>query len=238
MMTLKILSALLSYPNDELRQALPELRAILAQEEGLPSSARVALGRLMDEIASGDVYAAQERYVSLFDRGRALSLYLFEHVHGESRDRGQAMVELAEVYRHNGYELAARELPDYVPLFLEFLAQIPMEEAQELLAGAMPVLSLVGARLVQRESAYSAVFEALEAIAGAPEELTAIRRQAAEEGPDQTLVQMDRIWEEEAVTFLDSSAPCGTDPGAAQPVRWVSDSGNRSETHSAQSGGY
>ena len=76
----------------------------------------------------------QERYVASFDRGRARSLYLFEHVHGESRDRGQAMVNLLEIYRRHEFELNARELPDYIPLFMEYLAQRPDGEALDLLA--------------------------------------------------------------------------------------------------------
>jgi hypothetical protein len=79
-------------------------------------------------------------YVRLFDRGRALSLHLFEHIHGESRDRGQAMVNLLEVYRQHGFELSARELPDYMPLFLEYLAQRPQEEALDMLADTLHVM--------------------------------------------------------------------------------------------------
>ncbi len=223
MMTLKILSALLSYPGAELRQALPELRLALTEENALPRARRRALEKLMNELGDSDLYAAQERYVALFDRGRALSLHLFEHVHGESRDRGQAMVDLVDLYRRHGFELSARELPDYLPLLLEFLAHVPAREAKALLAEAMPILTLIGARLSQRQSAYAAVFGALEAIAGKAANAAAIRRQAADEGPDQTVVQMDRIWEEEAVSFLGSpGAGCGSGATApTQPVQWI-----------------
>ncbi len=223
MMTLKILSALLSYPSAELRQALAELRVALSEENALPRARRKALEKLMNELKDSDLYAAQERYVALFDRGRALSLHLFEHVHGESRDRGQAMVDLVDLYRRHGFELAARELPDYLPLLLEFLAHVPAREAKALLAEAMPILTLIGARLSQRQSPYAAVFDALEAITGKAANAAAIRRQAADEGPDQTVVQMDRIWEEEAVTFLGSpGGGCGSRAAApTQPVQWM-----------------
>ncbi len=222
MIMLKVLSALLGYPRAELQDALPELEAVIGEDKTLPRAHRKALSALVDELRGEDLYTAQERYVALFDRGRALSLHLFEHVHGESRDRGQAMVDLIEVYRKNGFELSARELPDYVPLFLEFLSQIPPREAKDLLADAMPILTLLGARLERRESHYAAVFGALEAIGGRAPDARSIRRQVAEEGDDQSIVQMDRIWEEEAVTFLGGGdRSCGQGAAAEQPVHWV-----------------
>ena len=139
--------------------------------------------------------ALQEQYVATFDRGRALSLHLFEHIHGESRDRGQAMVNLLEVYRKHGFELNARELPDYIPLFLEYLAQRPVEEALDLLAETAHVLTLLGARLAERGNDYHAVFDALTALVGEPDDSAEIRHQAATEGPDQAIVNMDKIWD-------------------------------------------
>lgn len=166
----------------------------------------------------------QESYIGLFDRGRALSLHLFEHLHGQSRDRGQAMVDLLETYRRHGFELSARELPDYLPLFLEYLAERPADEALSLLADAMPVIALIGARLAERGSDYHVVFDALAALVGEPASIAEIRRQAATEGPDETVVNMDQIWEEEAVTFLANQGGCGINrpiPDAVQPVQWV-----------------
>lgn len=226
MIMLKVLSALLSYPTAELQDALPELGDIISADKTLPRPRRKALKALADELQDDDLYTAQERYVALFDRGRALSLHLFEHVHGESRDRGQAMVDLIEVYRRNGFELNARELPDYVPLFLEFLAHIPDRDAKGLLTDAMPVLVLLGARLDLRQSRYAGVFAALEAIGGATADAKSIRRKVAEEGEDQTIAQMDQIWEEEAVTFLGSpDRTCGMGTAAEQPVRWATPPG-------------
>lgn len=224
MKILKVLSALLCYPHADMQAALGEMAEALDAERLLPEPERQALRTLTTQMEQTDLMDLQERYVRLFDRGRALSLHLFEHVHGESRDRGQAMVNLLEIYRRQGFELNARELPDYIPLFLEYLAQRPDEEALDLLADAMPVMALLGARLAERGSDYHAVFDTLVALVGEPAELENLRRQAATEGPDPTIVNMDQIWEEEAVTFLASREACGASRGSRpeeQPVRWA-----------------
>lgn len=224
MKTLKVLSALLCYPQPEMQAALAEMATALAQENRLPESTRRALQALMNQMQRTDVMDLQESYIGLFDRGRALSLHLFEHLHGQSRDRGQAMVDLLETYRRHGFELSARELPDYLPLFLEYLAQRPADEALSLLTDAMPVIALIGARLAERGSDYHVVFDALATLVDEPASIADIRRQAATEGPDQTVVNMDQIWEEEAVTFLANQEGCGVNrplPGVAQPVQWV-----------------
>ena len=224
MKTLKVLSALLCYPQPEIQAALAEMAAALAEENRLPESTHRALQALINQMRRTDVMDLQESYIGLFDRGRALSLHLFEHLHGQSRDRGQAMVDLLETYRRHGFELSARELPDYLPLFLEYLAQRPADEALSLLTDAMPVIALIGARLAERGSDYHVVFDALAALVGEPASIADIRRQAAIEGPDETVVNMDQIWEEEAVTFLANQEGCGVNrplPGVAQPVQWV-----------------
>ena len=224
MKTLKVLSALLCYPQPEIQAALTEMTTALEQENRLPESELRALQMLMNQMRRTDLMDLQESYIGLFDRGRALSLHLFEHLHGQSRDRGQAMVDLLETYRRHGFELSARELPDYLPLFLEYLAQRPVDEALSLLTDAMPVIALIGARLAERGSDYHVVFDALAALVGEPASIAEIRRQAATEGPDETVVNMDQIWEEEAVTFLANQGGCGVNrpmPGAAQPVQWV-----------------
>ena len=224
MKTLKVLSALLSYPQPEIQAALGEMAEALDQENLMPEPERRALQAFMLRLERTDLMEWQERYVATFDRGRALSLHLYEHIHGQSRDRGQAMVNLLEVYHRHGFELNARELPDHIPLFLEYLAQRPAEEAMELLSEAMHVLALLGARLAERDSDYHVAFDALAALVGEPAEIADIRRQAATEGPDETLVTMDKLWEEEAVTFLANRAGCsaaGGSPREAKPVQWM-----------------
>jgi nitrate reductase delta subunit len=219
MRILKAMSALLCYPTPELIEALPDLAALISADRRLDPAHRAALGKLLEALRERPLIASQQRYIELFDRGRSLSLHLFEHVHAESRDRGQAMVDLLQLYESHGYELAARELPDYLPLLLEFLALIPAEAALQQLRDAAPILSLLGARLGERENPYRAVFDALADLVGPPRELSAIQAAVAAEGPDETLARMDEIWEEEAVAFMAKPDACGATAAGPQPIR-------------------
>lgn len=209
-MPLKAISALLSYPTEELQAAKDELVSALQQGDLLPAELVKSLTVLIDEIATGDIYDLQETYVALFDRSRTLSLNLFEHVHGESRDRGGAMVDLVENYRAAGFEPASTELPDHIPVLLEFLAMRPIEEAREVLADAAHIMEGLQTRLIRRESAYAPVFAALVHISGdqvnqeALAELLAVK----DDDPDD-LEALDEIWEESEVTFApDPNAGC------------------------------
>lgn len=195
MRSYKILALLLAYPEAETVTAFPGMRDVLAREAVLPHAHQAALGALMGELADGDLVDAQERYVALFDRTRSLALHLFEHVHGDSRDRGMAMVNLIEVYRKKGLTIAAHELPDYLPLFLEFLSLLPPAEAQAHLKDAAHILAAIHARLVKRGSAYAAPFAALLFLAGAK------TAPVPAEDEDDSLEALDRAWEEAAVTF-------------------------------------
>ncbi|MEZ5831826.1 MAG: nitrate reductase molybdenum cofactor assembly chaperone [Dongiaceae bacterium] len=198
----KILSVLLTYPEEEMQAAAGALRSAIAGERVLDTPCRARLVALVDELAERDLMDLQERYVFLFDRTRSLSLHLFEHVHGESRDRGQAMVDLRGMYEAAGLEIAANELPDYLPLFLEFLATQPLDEARALLLRTLHIISAIRERLAKRDSIYAGVFEALESLAAAKpdaEELEALR-QAPDDDPGD-LQALDRAWAEEPVTF-------------------------------------
>lgn len=217
MLILKVISALLSYPRAEMLEALDDMAGVVEGDESLPSRDKAGLMALIDNHRNADLMDSQQHYVETFDRGRNLSLHLFEHIHGESRDRGQAMVDLMRVYQSQGFEIAARELPDYIPLFLEYLSQRPAEEVVDLLRGALPILSLLGARLAERQSLYAALFDALASLADVAVDREALRQQAAAEGPDDTLARMDEIWEEEAVSFLDNPGACQSQ-SSTQPV--------------------
>jgi nitrate reductase molybdenum cofactor assembly chaperone NarJ/NarW len=166
MLVFKALSALLSYPTDEMRQALPEIADAICRSPLVGPRERRGLVELIEEIGQGDLFTAEERYVDLFDRGRALSLNLFEHVHGDSRERGQAMVELKRLYEAAGFELSAHELPDFLPVVLEYLSRRDLGEARELLADCAAILAGIGRSLVARRSRYAAVLQALLVIAG------------------------------------------------------------------------
>jgi nitrate reductase molybdenum cofactor assembly chaperone NarJ/NarW len=202
MKTFKVLSALLSYPTEALIEVAPEFSGVLASEKLVPAKGRAALDLLIAEIAAGDLYDLQERYGLLFDRSKTLALHLFEHVHGESRDRGQAMVDLKAMYENAGLMIAANELPDYVPLFLEFLSIRRPAEAGELLAQTAHIFAALAERLGRRQSSYKAIFDALVKIAA-----EAPRRDVVDEllkAPDtdpMDFAALDAAWEEEEVRF-------------------------------------
>ena len=168
MRILKVISLLLDYPDQHLRDGHAELAQAIGAAREISPAQRIALRRLLDELTEGDLMDVQERYTDLFDRGRALSLLLFEHVHGESRDRGQAMVDLMAQYTEAGFDIGVRELPDYIPLYLEYLATCEDLEAREGLADVSHLLALLAARLQERESPHAACFGALLQIAGEP----------------------------------------------------------------------
>jgi nitrate reductase molybdenum cofactor assembly chaperone NarJ/NarW len=163
----KALGALLTYPTPELQAAVAEIGTAIDAEARLPQRVKASLHALLTELAAGDVLELQERYVALFDRGRATSLNLFEHVHGDSRDRGPAMVDLMQVYAHAGFSLCSNELPDYLPVLLEFLSRRPVSEADEMLSDCAHIVRKLGDALRSRGSCYDAVPAAVLAMIGA-----------------------------------------------------------------------
>jgi nitrate reductase delta subunit len=227
--TLKVLSALLTYPTKEMTDAVPEFRAALVEEDCLAKKDRRPLELLLHQLETLDLYDLQERYGLLFDRTRSLSLHLFEHVHGESRDRGQAMVDLQQLYEQRGLDVSTTELPDFIPLFLEFLSTIPENEARDLLEEPLHVLEAIRLRLKKRRSSYSWVFSALKALAHAKPMAAAVEALLAEPDPDANdLVALDAAWEEEEVRFGPSAGNPGnpTNPMAPDQQAGCSASGS------------
>lgn len=161
MIELVIVSRLLEYPDAALWQHQQELFDALASSEHLDKEDVRTLVVFLRDLTAQEILDAQASYSELFDRGRATSLLLFEHVHGESRDRGQAMVDLMAQYEQHGLQLDSRELPDHLPLYLEYLAQLPKNEALGGLQDIAPILALLSARLQQRESRYAVLFDLL-----------------------------------------------------------------------------
>jgi len=220
-LTFRILSALLRYPDEAVKQAAPELAGALASDGLLSESQCAALAGLLDELAHDDLLDLQERYVGLFDRGRALSLHLFEHVHGESRDRGQAMVDLRDRYERQGLEITARELPDYLPLFLEYLSVIEPAQACAELAQPGLILSALATRLAERGTPYAGLLQVLSELAGAQSGTVVVM---PPDDPDD-LDALDAAWEEAQVRF-DAPAPGnpaqpGADSGCPQAAAIV-----------------
>jgi len=220
-LTYKALAVLLAYPTADTQELAPAAIQAIEDEGMVPFQVRRSLARLADELAEGDLLELQERYVWQFDRTRSLSLNLYEHVHGESRDRGQAMVALLELYRSKGVELSANELPDNLPVFLEFLSLLPQAEAASLLGEAAHVLAAMGERLHKRQSPYRAVFGALTALAGAEADAQALASLMQEPDDDPgDFETLDRLWAETAVTFGPSDVDC---PKADDLVRAMND---------------
>ncbi len=228
--TLKALSILLQYPTQELLDGAHEVIGAIAEEGVASDSALEALEGLRDYLAAADVYRLQEEYVSLFDRTRALSLHLFEHVHGESRDRGQAMVDLIDHYAKHGMQLRTRELPDYLPLFLEFLSLLPQDEAQAMLADPVTIIAVIGRRLHDRGSPYAAVFGALEELAAVrPDEEALAKASENVRLEPETGAELDKSWHDTEVIFGpgQTEADCGTCPSSTPPTsRMAAASGN------------
>jgi len=201
MMLYRVLARLLSYPSEDVCRAFGEMREILRASGALPNGLRKALDGMVVEMQTREPLQLQETYVATFDRMRSLSLHLFEHVHGDSRDRGPAMLDLVDLYRQHGLDVTAHELPDYLPLFLEFLSVLPAEKAHELLRDAGKILTVLHDRLNRRNSPYRHVFAALLHLAKA--------KPVEGDEPVEVLdfAAMDRAWEEAAVTFGPESNP-------------------------------
>jgi nitrate reductase delta subunit len=205
----KALSALLIYPTVELQQASADIMAAIDAERSIPARVRKQLRELVAELANDDLYDLQERYVLLFDRTRSLSLHLFEHVYGESRDRGQAMIDLKTLYENNQLFMSATELPDFLPLFLEYLSTRPPAEACEALGQPAHILLALAERLRKRQSAYEAVFRALAALAVAQPQTLAVAALLDEPDPDANdLAALDAAWEDEPVSFGPGANAC------------------------------
>ena len=205
MLTLRALAVLLGYPSAELKAHAGELRETLDREQALSRSERRRLEPLLQRFEQEDLLDLQAAYSELFDRSRSLSLHLFEHVHGDSRERGQAMIDLGKQYADSGFFLEASELPDFVPVFLEYASCLPPAEAREVLGQPGHVFAALAERLDKRGSAYAAIFFALVALAGVTpdaEALAEIDRNTPEDDPS----RIDEEWEEAPVSFSSGGA--------------------------------
>lgn len=212
MQILQLISLLLDYPKPELVAAQQELLAVVAASD-LTQSNKDSLSAFISQRCGADLMDWQSEYDGLFERGRSLSLLIFEHVHGESRDRGQAMVDLQAQYKEAGLDIGVKELPDYLPLYLEFLSTQGAENAQIGLEEIAPILAVLTCRLEQRESNYAALFQSLLSLSTAEVDLADIKAQIATEKRDDTPKALDKVWEEEMVTFMSaeqSNSACGT----------------------------
>lgn len=208
--TLRVLARLLSYPSGELRAALPELLTALRRERALPGARVEELVAFSRHLALADPYEAEAAYVDTFDRGRATSLHLFEHVHGDSRDRGPALADLQQSYERGGLYLREGELPDYLPAVLEFASMQPVKVARGFLGETAHILNAIFSALLQRESRYASVIAAVLELAG--ERVQAVP--VPEEAP------MDEAWAEPPA-FDGCSTRGQARPDTPQPIQIV-----------------
>jgi nitrate reductase delta subunit len=198
MKTYKILGLLMSYPKPEWVSHLDECKLVLEQEKLLPRKHLKAIAAFIEMLKTADLYSVQEEYVATFDRGRSHCLHLFEHIYGESRDRGQAMVNLIEAYEEKGLFIDHAELPDYIPLFLEFLSLCPVDEAVTLLGEPIDIVATIAARLQERDSSWAALFAALVALSKVKPNRDKVEEVLAQGQEDNSLEALDKEWEEAA----------------------------------------
>lgn len=208
--SLRVLAAVLGYPDGQLRSNLPEMRDLLQDERALSPSRLAELDALMDMLWRADALEAESDYVELFDRGRGTSLHLFEHVHGDSRERGPAMIDLGQTYEKAGLILAEGELPDYLPAVLEFVSTQPVREARAFLGEMAHILNAIFGALQHRDSPYASVLGALLELAG--EKAQPVKPLAEE--------ALDESWAE-PVVFDGCSSKGQARLGQAQPIHIV-----------------
>jgi nitrate reductase molybdenum cofactor assembly chaperone NarJ/NarW len=187
-LTLRVIARLFGYPEAELRAHIAELRDALHAERALPSRRLEEIDLLLDRLVAVPPLRAEAEYVETFDRGRNASLHLFEHVHGDSRDRGRAMVELMQTYEAAGLAMQPGELPDYLPALLEYASTQPPAMARALLKEVAHILRALFTALGQRESLYAALAGALLDLAGEKAERVKLPEEPA----------LDAAWEEPA----------------------------------------
>ena len=209
-LTLRALARLLAYPDAELRAQLPALIDALQAEQTLPAARVAELQALAQQLGAMDPYEAEERYVETFDRGRRTSLHLFEHIHGDSRDRGPALIDLTQTYEKAGLRLDTTELPDHLGVVLEFASTQPPAVAREFLAEMAHVLGALFSALQAKDSPYASVVAAVLEAAGEKAQAVAIAPEP----------ELDEAWAEPEA--FDGCATRGQNrPGQPQTVHFV-----------------
>ena len=208
--SLRALALMLGYPDAVLRAKLPQLIEAIDTEAAVPAARRLELKAFAAELTRLDAMEVEARYVETFDRGRATSLHLFEHVHGDSRDRGPAMVDLAQTYEKAGLHMGPNELPDHLCVVLEFASTQPAKLVAEFLGEMEHILTSIFSALLKRESAYAVLIAAVLELAG--QKVQAVPVVADE--------PMDDSWAEPEV-FDGCSTKGQGKPGAPQPIHFV-----------------
>lgn len=213
MRTLKILGFLMTYPQDHHKEVLGECAQFLRSEQWLSENAIKGIEEFLQERKTRDLLDLQEDYVDLFDRTPSLSLHLFEHIHGDSRDRGQALVDLLKVYEDAGLFMTSDETPDYLPLFAEYVSTLPHKEASETIGSIVNILSALSERLKKRGSVYAHVLNALIDTASRQPDLKAVEDSLKKaSGNALSPAEIDKEWEEQ-FAFENSAQTTGIESG-------------------------
>lgn len=222
MKLLTILSLLMDYPEENSEELIAVLRIGVQLMEAPPQS-KQQIHNYLDQFFKYYIYTSlldlQSNYDSFFERGRALSLHLFEHIHGESRDRGQAMVDLQQQYHAADLDIGVNELPDYLPLYLEFLSTQGEENARIGLEEVVPILSVLACRLERRNNPYAGLFHCLILLSGVEVNLAELHVQLEQEKRDDTPEALDKVWEDEVVNFSaeKNADSCGSSTARPTP---------------------
>ncbi len=195
--TYKILSLLLSYPHAQLQDFLGESERELRAEALLPPEQIDGIRQFVTHFSKMDLTEWQAEYVQLFDYSRSASLHLFEHIKGDSKDRGQAMVDMLGFYQENGMQLTANELPDYIPAFLEFLSVFEAEKAAGLLAEPVHIVQRIFLALQEKRNPYRFVLSAVVSLSSRPPDENAAKAVIQNETP----LDLDAEYEEKPVEF-------------------------------------
>ena len=157
----KLLGFLLAYPTDDWVVELGTCQKLLEKIDVISNDQHQSLTQLFDYLQTTELLDLEVNYVNLFDFRHLLSLHLFEHLYGDSRDRGQAMVDLVAQYEQANLQLNVGEMPDYLPVFLEYLTRLPCDEASQKLGIYVDTLALLEARLKKHASPYAVIFSIL-----------------------------------------------------------------------------
>ena len=229
MKILALLARLIDYPTQDLVDAQEQIVQIIAHDKALSQDDKHDLIKFFDDRIAMDILDWQSDYDALFERGRSLSLLLFEHIHGESRDRGQAMIDLIAQYKEAGLQLDQKELPDYIPLFLEFLSTQGDENAKAWLQDVAHILAVLKVRLEQRDSDYEPLFKALVNLSEAPVVFDDLWHQVKAEKRDDTKEAIDKVWEEEMVRFGGDSGPDANNNACGSSINRPSESQRRDQ---------
>ena len=219
MLILKVISRLLDYPSAQLFESADELVDVVRDDKNLNEENKSGLIEFIMKLTARDLYDAQESYDLLFDRGRALSLLLFEHVHGESRDRGQAMVNLINVYNSKGFDVDSSQLPDYIPLYLEFLSEQNDDFAEEWLGDISHLMTMLSERLIDRDCYYSILFDSLIDISGIEVNRLEVSEAVQKEQRDDTIEAIDKEWEDKEIKFDDPIGANEQCPSASSGIQ-------------------